>query len=269
MDIERFRVRPGSPVDLDAIPTRMPAWFKGDKESAKLANERLSQRIAELQTELHATGAAKVLIVLQGLDTSGKDSTTRRVFGAGSPLGIRVANFKRPSENELAHEYLWRVSALTPPDGEIAIFNRSHYEDVLVVRVDELAPEERWRRRFGHIVDFERRLVDEGTVVRKFYLHISHDEQRQRLQDRVDDPQKHWKFEPADLIARAKWDQYRVAYEEMLCLTSTEHAPWYVVPADQKWFRDLVVGTAVVSALEGIDMVWPQPAKGTAGITID
>lgn len=273
IDLDRFRVRPGRDIDLPAIPTRGDEWADGDpaaaKERGKAANDELSERIAELQEKLHATKAAKVLVVLQGMDTSGKDSTTRRVFGAGSPLGIRVAAFGRPTDEELAHDYLWRIQARTPRDGEIVIFNRSHYEDVLVVRVEELVPEERWTRRYDHIVDFERRLADEGTVILKFFLHISKDEQRERLQERIDNPKKHWKFERGDLAVRARWDDYVAAYEDALARTSTDSAPWFVVPADQKWYRDLVVGSAVVDALERLDMPWPDPEPGIEDVVVE
>ncbi|MBK5222680.1 MAG: polyphosphate kinase 2 family protein [Acidimicrobiia bacterium] len=263
---------PGRPVRLDDLPTRGDDWVDGDPEVAKSAaqdaNGTISARLGELQERLHATKAAKVLVVLQGMDTSGKDSTTRRVFGDGSPLGIRAVPFGRPTEVERAHDFLWRVHAAAPADGEIVVFNRSHYEDVLVVRIDELVPAERWERRFDHLVDFERMLVDEGTVVRKFFLHISRDEQHQRLQDRLDDPTKHWKFESGDLDARARWDNYQRAYEEAIARTSTDVAPWYVVPADQKWFRDLVVGSVVLEALEALDMRWPEPPEGLEHIVI-
>jgi PPK2 family polyphosphate:nucleotide phosphotransferase len=273
VDVDRFRVHNGDGVHLDRFATRGDDWVDGDpvvaKERGKVANGVLSERIAELQEKLYATKAAKVLIVLQGMDTSGKDSTTRRVFGAGSPLGIDVAAFGRPTDVELAHDYLWRVQARTPADGEIVVFNRSHYEDVLVVRVEELVPEERWRRRYDHIVDFERRLADEGTLILKFFLHISRGEQRARLQERIDNPQKHWKFERADLAVRARWDDYAAAYEEAMSRTSTSHAPWFVVPSDQKWYRDLVVGSVVVDALERLDMPWPDPEPGIADLRVE
>jgi PPK2 family polyphosphate:nucleotide phosphotransferase len=269
MDTERFRVRPGASVDLDDFPPDAhDGWFDGDKDEAREQNQVLSHRIGELQDLLHASQAAKVLVVLQGLDTSGKDSTTRRVFGEGSPLGIRVSNFKRPTELELAHEYLWRVGSQTPRSGEIAIFNRSHYEDVLVVRVKNLVEPEVWDRRYAHIVDFERRLADEGTLIRKFFLHISKDEQKERLEERLSNPTKHWKFETGDLATREYWDDYHEAYRVMLERTSTDTAPWYVVPSDRKWFRDLVVGTVIVDALERLDMQWPEPEEGLDKITI-
>jgi PPK2 family polyphosphate:nucleotide phosphotransferase len=269
MDTERYRVRPGATVDLADFPADATEGFDGDKSEAKARNAELTERLGELQALLHATKAAKVLVVLQGMDTSGKDSTTRRVFDGVNPLGIRVAEFKRPSEHELAHEYLWRVSARTPRDGEIVVFNRSHYEDVLAVRVLGLVPRERWERRYQHLVDFERRLVDEGTIVRKFFLHISKDEQKTRLEERLADPTKRWKFEPGDLDTRAMWDGYQEAYRVMLERTSTDEAPWYVVPANRKWFRDLLVGSVLVEALERLGMDWPRPEEPLDDLTVE
>ncbi len=269
MDTERFRVRPGHPVDLTDFPPDSTEGFEGTKGDGKKRTGALAERLDELQVLLHASKAAKVLVVLQGMDTSGKDSTTRRVFHAVSPLGIRVAEFKRPTEIELAHEYLWRVSAQTPRDGEIVIFNRSHYEDVLAVRVDELVRRERWERRYGHIVDFERRLADEGTIIRKFFLHISADEQKERLEERLSNPTKHWKFEQGDLDTRAKWDSYQEAFRVALERTSTDQAPWYVVPSNRKWFRDLLVSQVLVDALDALDMSWPTPAAPLDNIVIE
>lgn len=268
MDTERFRVRPGAIVDLADFAPDSTDGFDGSKSDAKDQSSELSERLGELQVLLHASRAAKVLIVLQGMDTSGKDNTARRVFHAVNPLGVRVAEFKRPTEVEAAHDFLWRVARQTPRDGEIVIFNRSHYEDVLVVRVEELVPPERWERRYAHIVDFERRLTDEGTVICKFFLNISADEQRERLQKRLDDPAKHWKFEHGDLDSRRRWDRYQEAYQTMLERTSTDHAPWYVVPADRKWFRDLLVARVLVDALEGLDMHWPPLGPGFEHIEI-
>jgi PPK2 family polyphosphate:nucleotide phosphotransferase len=269
MDTERFRVRPGSVVDLADFPPDATDGFEGEKGEARDENERLSERLGELQVLLHASKAAKVLVVLQGMDTSGKDNTTKRVFQSVNPLGVRVAEFKRPTEPELAREYLWRVGTQTPRDGEITIFNRSHYEDVLVVRVKDLVDQERWERRYAHLVDFERRLADEGTLIRKFFLHISKDQQKERLQERLSNPTKHWKFETGDLDTRAHWDDYQEAYRVMLERTSTEYAPWYVVPANRKWFRDLVVGKVLVDSLEALDMQWPDPEPGLDDIVID
>ncbi|MGY6500847.1 MAG: PPK2 family polyphosphate kinase [Acidimicrobiales bacterium] len=270
MDTDRFRVRPGAVIDLAEFDTDGLEGDKADaKDDAQEENERLSERLRELQVLLHASEASKVLIVLQGMDTSGKNSTGRRVFSSVDPLGVRVKEFKRPTEIELAHDYLWRVGRQTPRAGEIVIFNRSHYEDVLVVRVKNLVEPEVWERRYAHIVDFERRLADEGTLILKFFLHISKDEQKERLEERLANPKKHWKFEHGDLTTRSHWDDYQEAYRVMLERTSTEYAPWYVVPADRKWFRDLLVGTVIVDALERLDMQWPEPGPDFGSIVIE
>jgi PPK2 family polyphosphate:nucleotide phosphotransferase len=206
-----------------------------------------------------ADGRHRLLVVLQAMDTGGKDGTVKAVFRTMHPLGVRVASFKQPSEAERAHDYLWRVHAQVPADGEITIFNRSHYEDVLVVRVHDLVPRARWERRYDHIVDFERMLADEGTTIRKFFLHISEDEQAERLQARLDDPTKTWKFALGDLDERARWDDYQRAYEEALSRTSTEAAPWYVVPANRKWYRNEVIAQVLVETLESLDLRYPDP----------
>jgi PPK2 family polyphosphate:nucleotide phosphotransferase len=203
------------------------------------------------------------------MDTSGKDGTIKHVFRTINPLGVRVANFKVPNETELAHDYLWRVHEHTPADGHITIFNRSHYEDVLVVRVHDLVPKARWKMRFRHISEFERMLVDEGTVVRKFFLHISPEEQKARLVERAENPAKTWKLERGDVTERARWDDYRKAYEDAIGRTSTEGAPWYVVPSDHKWYRNLVISTVLIETLEGLDMHWPEPDPDVADIEID
>jgi PPK2 family polyphosphate:nucleotide phosphotransferase len=202
------------------------------------------------------------------MDTAGKDSTIRHVFRAVDPIGVKVAAFKKPTEEELAHDYLWRVHPHTPGAGEISIFNRSHYEDVLVVRVHGLVPEKQWRRRYDHIRAFEQLLADEGTTIIKCFLHISPETQAERLQARLDDESKQWKFRKGDLAERALWPDYMAAYEEALSLTSTESAPWYVVPSDRKWYRNLIVGALLIRALEGLDMRYPEPEEDLAGVTI-
>jgi PPK2 family polyphosphate:nucleotide phosphotransferase len=179
-----------------------------------------------------------------------------------------VAAFKKPSSKELAHDYLWRVHSEVPGDGELVIFNRSHYEDVLVVRVEELVPKKRWQRRYDHIVNFEQMLADEGTTIIKLFLHISRDEQRERLQARLDEPHKNWKFEAGDLRPRSKWDDYQKAFEEVLERTSTKDAPWYIIPADRKWYRNIAVSEILIKTLEGLDMSYPPPAEGLDQIVI-
>jgi PPK2 family polyphosphate:nucleotide phosphotransferase len=267
MDTERYRVTPGTTVELDSWATEADPKGPSKKEGVELlaaANERLG----ELQQLLFAESKHRLLVVLQGMDTSGKDGTIKHVFRMINPLGVRVANFKRPSERELAHDYLWRVHRNSPAAGEIMIFNRSHYEDVLVVRVHGLVPEDVWRRRYGHLRDFERMLTDEGTVVRKFFLHISKDEQRARLQERLDNPAKNWKFEHGDIEERKRWDDYQRAYADAVGETSTATAPWYVVPSNQKWFRNVVISQVLIETLDGLGMRYPEPAPDLARIKI-
>lgn len=269
LNTERFRVLPGTTIDLERWPTAGPVGAGPTKDEALAAIERCNERLAQLQQVLYAQAAHKVLVVLQGMDTSGKDGTIKHVFRTINPLGVNVANFKRPNDVELAHDYLWRVHRHTPRQGEITIFNRSHYEDVLVVRVHDLVPEPMWRRRYGHLRDFERLLADEGTVIRKFLLHISRDEQARRLRERLENPAKQWKFEHGDVEERKRWDAYQRAYAAALSETSTSHAPWYVVPSDRKWFRNLVVSTVLIETLESLDMSYPEPGPGLARVTID
>lgn len=267
MDISNYHVPPGDVVDLSRWDTRDDGGI--DKDTGKARVEELNSELEELQEILWAQGRHRLLVVLQATDTGGKDSTIGHVFEGVNPSGVSVAGFKKPSEVELAHDYLWRVHPHAPGDGEIVIFNRSHYEDVLVVRVHGLVPESQWRRRYRHIREFERMLVEEGTTIIKIFLHISKDEQRERLQDRIDQPHKNWKFNPGDLAERERWDDYQAAYAEMLGQTSTTWAPWYVVPADRKWFRNLVVSTILVDALRELEPAWPEPPSDISGIVVD
>jgi PPK2 family polyphosphate:nucleotide phosphotransferase len=257
VDLSRYLVRPG---DAAAIASRDPgskSGLEGGKAEGKAAIRRLRETLAELQNRLWAESRQKLLVVLQAMDTGGKDGTIRSVFKGVNPQGVRVWSFGAPSEWELAHDYLWRVHARAPESGTVAIFNRSHYEDVLVARVKDLVPVERWSRRFEHILAFEKMLSDEGTTIVKLFLHISKDEQRARLQARLDERDKRWKFSVGDLEERARWDDYMTAYEEALTRTSTEHAPWFVVPADRKWYRDLVVSHILIDTLETMDPRYP------------
>lgn len=263
------RIEAGAALRLaDHDPRGTPA-FDGDKQAGRQRLVELNARLEELQEALYAEGKQRLLVVLQALDAGGKDGTIRSVFDGVNPQGVKVKCFKRPTAAELAHDFLWRVHPHVPGDGEIAIWNRSHYEDVLVVRVHELVPERQWHKRLQHIAAFEQLLVDEGTVIRKFFLHISRDEQRERLQERVDNPEKHWKFRKGDLDVRAKWGDYMKAYQEALSRTSTKDAPWYVVPANSKWFRDLVVGSVVADALDELHMPWPEPEDDIEGLVIE
>ena len=264
---DRHRVTPGASFSLADYDASDTGAYDGDKKASVAVFERQNKRLEELQELLYADQRHKVLIVLQGMDTSGKDGTIRLIFDRTNPIGVKVASFKRPTSTELAHDYLWRVHGVTPGHGEIVIFNRSHYEDVLVVRVDELVPAARWQKRYQHIVDFERMLVDEGTTILKFFLHISKDEQKQRLEDRLADKEKLWKFDKNDLAVRAKWDAYQAAYEEAIARTSSEHAPWYIVPANKKWYRNLVISDVIIRRLEGLGLRYP-PAQDLADVKV-
>jgi PPK2 family polyphosphate:nucleotide phosphotransferase len=264
--VNKHRIEPGSKVDLSAIdPDDTPLADK--KSDAKKESEKLVEQLRDLQELLFAERRRKVLVVLQGMDTSGKDGTVRHVMSGFNPAGVRVVSFRKPSPDELSHDYLWRIHAQTPSAGEIAVFNRSHYEDVLVVRVHELVPPKQWRQRYQQINDFERMLVENDTIVLKFFLHISADEQRKRLQERVDDPTKRWKFEHGDLEERARWNDYMKAYEDALEKTSTKWAPWYAVPSNAKWYRNYVVARTVAETLESLDMTYPKIDLGDVKIT--
>jgi PPK2 family polyphosphate:nucleotide phosphotransferase len=267
--MKRYRVKPGAKVDLASFDPNSTAAFKGSKKKAEERLRELSARLDELQEALWAEHKHKVLIVLQGMDTSGKDGTIRHVFEGVNPLGVRVASFKAPTPEELDHDFLWRVHPRVPGRGEMVVFNRSHYEDVLAVRVKRLAPPGVWRARYDQINDFERLLADTGTVILKFFLHIDKDEQKERLQARLDDPAKRWKFRRGDLDDRRLWPDYMAAYEEALSRTSQKHAPWYVVPANKKWYRNLVVATVLVEALEGLEIQIPEPEEDLKDVVIE
>jgi PPK2 family polyphosphate:nucleotide phosphotransferase len=266
--VDRYRIGPGTRVSLADHDPRDRSGFAGTKAEGKALLQRQSERLDELQEQLYADGSQRVLLVLQAMDTAGKDSTIRHVFGSVDPIGVRVAAFGKPSERELAHDYLWRVHEKVPADGEIVIFNRSHYEDVLVVAVRSLVAEERWRRRYGHINDFERLLADEGTTIVKCFLHVSKAEQAERLQARIDHPEKRWKFRRGDLEERALWPDYMAAYEEAISRTSTDHAPWYVVPADRTWYRNLVVSQILIETIGSLPLEWPTPEAGIEDIVV-
>ena len=263
-----LRVPPGSALDLSSIDTRATPGFDGDKDAAKPVFQQRRDRLAELQDLLYASGDKRLLVVLQAMDTGGKDGTIRHVFKEVDPIGVRMQSFKKPSEHELSRDYLWRAHAHVPADGELVVFNRSHYEDVLVVRVHGSIDDDRVQQRFAHIRDFERMLVEEGTTVVKVFLHISKDEQRARLQARLDRPDKHWKFSSADVDERAFWDDYQRVYQDAIAATSTDHAPWYVVPADRKWYRNLAVSSLLVEVLESLEMAYPEPEAGLDDIVI-
>lgn len=269
MGFDRYRISPETEVDLGQYDPRDRSVFDGGKAAGLDRLRELNGQLESLQEILFAESKHKVLIVLQAMDTGGKDGTIRHVFNGTNPQGVGVASFKKPSSAELARDYLWRVHDRVPRTGQITIFNRSHYEDVLVVRVHGLVPEEHWRRRFGHIVEFERLLADEGTTVLKFFLHISKEEQRERLQARLDNPAKHWKFNSADLAERRRWDDYVEAYEEVLSRTSMEWAPWYIIPADRKWYRNLVISEILIDRIAALEPRFPPSEENLDGVEIE
>ena len=270
MDTSRFRVRPGQRVDLRRHDPAETRGISKEKATARLA--RALERMVALQDVLFADNRWAVLLVFQAMDAAGKDSAIKHVMSGLNPQGTQVFTFKRPSEEEIDHDYLWRAQKALPERGRIGIFNRSHYEEVLVVRVrpDVLAAQklpERlvtpriWKERYEDINGFERHLARNGTLILKFFLHVSKDEQRKRLIERLDDPGKNWKFEIGDLDVRERWDDYMEAYEQALSNTSTRQAPWFVVPADHKWFTRLVISEAIVEALEGLALTYPKLSK--------
>lgn len=258
----RWRVAPDEKLHLDRIDAKSTEGAPGDKEATKLVTAELNERLSALQERLWAEGQRSVLVVLQAMDAGGKDGTVKHVFTGVNPAGVHVTSFKAPNEEERAHDFLWRIHKATPSRGTIGIFNRSHYEDVLIVRVNELVPEAVWRPRFETIRAFEQGLVTDGTTIVKLFLHISPEEQAARFQARLDDPTKHWKFAAADLEVRERWDDYQVAFTEALEKTATEDAPWYVIPADRKWYRNWAVSTILVEALERLDPQYPPPEEG-------
>lgn len=259
-------VTPGEPIRLaDYDPNDAGEY---DKDSAKKVLKRNTKRLLELQEVLWAEGKHAVLIVLQGMDASGKDGTIEHVFHGVNPQGCHVTGFKVPTKEELEHDFLWRVHKAVPRQGMIGIFNRSQYEDVLVVRVENLAPEEVWSKRYEQINHFEKLLADTGTVILKFYLHISKDEQKERFEARRQDPNKVWKFSEEDVAKRRLWDDYMQAYEDAINRCSTPWAPWTIVPANRKWYRNLVVSQALVDALERLGMQYPPPEPGIDEIEI-
>jgi len=262
-----FRVEPGKKVDLSKWPTDDTGPFK-DKSQAKDEIKKHVNRLIELQELLYASASHSVLIVLQAMDTGGKDGAISHVFSGVNPQGCNVTSFKAPSHDELAHDYLWRYHQACPKRGMMEIFNRSHYESVLVERVHEIVTEDVWSQRFEQINAFERTLIAENTLILKFFLHISKQEQKRRLEARLDDKTKRWKFSPADLAERKYWDEYTKAFEDALRYCSTEEAPWYVVPSDHKWFRNWVLSATIVKAMEKLDLKYPQPAEGLDKIKI-
>jgi PPK2 family polyphosphate:nucleotide phosphotransferase len=268
LDVSRYRVTEGESFDLATHDPDAKTGFDGGKEEGKAALPTMRRKLAELQRRLWAESEQALLVVIQATDTGGKDGTIRHVFTGVNPQGVHVRGFAVPSHRELAHDYLWRIHRETPERGAITIFNRSHYEDVLVVRVHELVAEQQWRKRYRHIREFERLLADEGTRVVKLFLNISKEEQRERLQARLDEPDKNWKFNKGDLADRELWAEYRAAYQDAIAETAAKHAPWYVVPANRKWYRNLVVSSILIRTLEEMNPRFPDPVEGLEEIEI-
>ncbi len=262
---ERFRVRPGARIVLQEIDPAFKDHYDGHKDAADEL-EHCRARLGELQEMLYVERKHSLLICLQALDTGGKDGTIQHCLSAMNPQGCRVQAFRQPSAEEAAHDFLWRIHRVAPARGEIVIFNRSHYEDVLVVRVHNLAPREVWSRRYDRINAFEQGCIEHDTHILKFYLHISSDEQLARFKARLEDPAKQWKISEADYAERKRWDDYRAAYEEVFARCSTEQAPWFIIPANHKWFRNLAVARIVVEHLEGLGLRYPKPTVDIARI---
>ena len=255
------------PFQLSDLPTQ-GKQFHPDRDQAEAEFKLLRRELIELQRRLYAEGKQKLLVVFQAMDAGGKDGTIRNVFRGVNPQGVRVHSFKVPSKEELAHDFLWRIHKVVPAKGMIGVFNRSHYEDVLVVRVHNIVPESIWRPRYNQINQFEKLLSDTGTKILKFFLHISPEEQKERFQSRLDEPSKNWKFSVDDLEKRKFWGDYMAAYEEMLIQCSTAYAPWYVIPADQKWYRNLTITRTIVDALKQMDPQYPEPEGDLSNIVI-
>lgn len=268
-DFRRFRIEPDRALSLSSIDPSAKPFAEGSKEEQLALLDTLAQQLDELQNLLHAENRRKLLLVLQGMDTSGKDGTIRWVFSRTSPLGVRVSAFKAPSEDERARDYLWRCHAVVPRTGEIMVWNRSHYEDVLVPVVEGWIDTDERLRRYAQINDFERLLTETGTVIVKCMLHISKDEQRERLQARIDEPDKQWKFALSDIDARRKWGDYQRAYEQLLPATSTAHAPWHVIPADSKRHRNLMVAQLLIHTLKGMKIASPVGDPKLQGLKVE
>jgi len=264
---DTHRLTPGSSIELTELSTR-GRDFCDDRDAAEEEFQSLREEFIALQPRLYAEGKQKLLIVLQAMDAGGKDSTIRKICQGVNPQGVEVSSFKKPSAEELAHDFLWRVHREVPGAGMVGIFNRSHYEDVLVVRVHDIVPKSVWQPRFELINQFEKYLTATGTTVLKFFLHISKGEQKERFQDRLDEPEKHWKFDVEDLEKRKSWDDYQNAFEDMLNECTTPHAPWYVIPADQKWYRNVAIMRVIVDTLKTMSPQYPE-SDDLSDIVID
>jgi len=259
--MKKYKIEKSDNFDLEHFdPNETDLWSDG-KKKAKKEIKKLRKELIDLQRMMYAENKQKVLIVLQAMDAGGKDGTIRSIFKGVNPQGVKVTGFKVPTEEELGHDYLWRVHQHTPKTGEIAIFNRSHYEDVLVVRVHDLVPKKRWEKRYHHICEFEKLLADEGTTIIKFFLHISLDEQKERFLERIEMERKQWKFNPGDLDERKLWKKYMDAFQRAIKETATPYAPWHVIPANRNWYRDYLVISTIVDTLKSLDMKYPNPVE--------
>jgi len=257
----RYEIKPRQKIDLDDYDPNDTSGFDGKDENEKEESQKLNEKLRELQEKLYAEHKKKVLVVLQAMDTGGKDGVIHRVFQGVNPQGVRVAHFGVPTPEEKDHDFLWRIHKQASGNGELVIFNRSHYEGVLVERVHNLVPDKVWQQRYRQINDFERILSEEDTTILKFYLHISKDEQKKRLRERLQDPTKEWKFNELDLPERKHWEHYMKAYQDALNETSTEWATWNIIPANHKWYRDLLVSQIIVKSLENLNLHYPKLSK--------
>jgi PPK2 family polyphosphate:nucleotide phosphotransferase len=264
-----YRVNPGSKVNLAKLSPKDTSLFpKLTKENHLHVLEELREHLKVLQHLLFAANGHKLLVVVQAMDTGGKDGLARHVFAHLDPQGVDVIPFKAPTAEELGHDFLWRIHRHCPGSGRITVFNRSHYEDIVAVRVKKIFPDPVWKRRYQHVIDFERMLVEEGTTVVKIFLHISKEEQKRRLESRLANPQKHWKFNSDDLKDRARFGEFLDAYSHVIEATSTSHAPWHIIPADRKWYRNVVVAKLIVDTLRGMKLSYPKPDFDPATIVI-
>ncbi len=255
--MDKYKIKPNTKVLLSRHDPDDLTYYDGDKKAGRKYLKELNKELSELQKLFYVDGRYKMLIVLQATDTGGKDGTIRSVFHRVNPQGVRVASFKKPTPEELSRDYLWRVHEEVPAKGKIVVFNRSHYEDVLVPKVHGFIPPSVIQKRYHHLVEFERLLAEEGTIILKFYLNISKQEQKERLQARLDDPAKHWKFNPGDLEERKLWTKYQRAFEAMLSRTSESFAPWYVIPANRKWYRNIVISRIIIDQLKSLKLKYP------------
>jgi len=264
-----LKLPPGEKVDLAHTDASETSSWRSGRRKGEAALLSLREELDRLQELFYADARRGLLVILQGMDTSGKDGVIRHVFEGVNPQGVRVASFKKPTPEESAHDFLWRIHRSAPAKGEIVIFNRSHYEDVLIARVHQIVPQKVWSKRFDSINQFERELVEEGISILKFFLHISREEQRARLRDRIEDPTKRWKLNDADFQERMYWDEYQAAYEDLLHRTNTSWAPWYLLPSDHKWFRNLAVSTILVEQLRAMKLRYPRPTVAVSSLKLE